>query len=311
MKEVRLLIFVQQDSPYALHLFSAITSHRGIKVVGIVSCGKQVTVAGRLKIAARMKLQRMMDPTLPDMPLFPRFETPPQIAARHDAHHRNLVDGDLKNPDLLRSIEGFNATHLINLYTLQKFPPTFLGRVEGAINYHNGLLPWYRGLKATHWSLYRREPESGFTWHFMDENFDTGNILLSDTVGIGQSDGVASLEWKKTCLAVEQIPQLMRLLSETAPGSAQPSGGMYFSRADYQEITHIPDTSLFSSDELRWRQRCFTRVLLGHKGLAIPVTRFAKSDNPKAMFRFQCKGGNWLTADRCDFLPPAIFNWRK
>lgn len=52
----------------------------------------------------------------------------------------------------------------------------------GAVNFHNSLLPLYRGPNSFGWSICNGDSEFGFCSHRMDGAFDEGDILLSWTV---------------------------------------------------------------------------------------------------------------------------------
>jgi hypothetical protein len=49
-------------------------------------------------------------------------------------------------------------TLALSLGCLQIFKPRLIDAFEMAVNYHDGYLPFYKGLAATAWSLYHREP---------------------------------------------------------------------------------------------------------------------------------------------------------
>ncbi len=63
----------------------------------------------------------------------------------------------------------------------------------GAINIHASLLPKYRGPAPVQWAIINREQETGITTMWMDEGMDTGDILMSSKVPIGQDDTSGSL----------------------------------------------------------------------------------------------------------------------
>jgi methionyl-tRNA formyltransferase len=58
----------------------------------------------------------------------------------------------------------------------------------GAVNFHAGKLPFYRGRNVINWALINGESEIGLTAHFMDDGIDTGDILLQRTEPIGWTD---------------------------------------------------------------------------------------------------------------------------
>ena len=53
------------------------------------------------------------------------------------------------------------------------------------INFHNGLLPIYRGLNIPSWVIYNEEKEGGITWHIIREKVDTGEALKRGTISVG------------------------------------------------------------------------------------------------------------------------------
>lgn len=50
------------------------------------------------------------------------------------------------------------------------------------INYHNSLLPFYRGVNAHIWAIYKEESKTGITWHKVDQNIDIGDILIQEEI---------------------------------------------------------------------------------------------------------------------------------
>ena len=48
----------------------------------------------------------------------------------------------------------------------------------GGINLHPSLLPKYRGTFSCPWAIINNEKKTGITYHFMNEKFDDGKIVL-------------------------------------------------------------------------------------------------------------------------------------
>jgi methionyl-tRNA formyltransferase len=46
------------------------------------------------------------------------------------------------------------------------------------INYHNSLLPKHPGRNAEAWAIYEQDSTTGITWHYVDKNIDTGDIIV-------------------------------------------------------------------------------------------------------------------------------------
>ena len=72
----------------------------------------------------------------------------------------------------------------LSVFCMTIFRRPLLDRFDQAVNFHNGLLPEYKGLGATSFSMYAGEPETGFTFHRMTEDVDAGPILVQDAIAI-------------------------------------------------------------------------------------------------------------------------------
>lgn len=80
------------------------------------------------------------------------------------------------------------------------------------INVHPSLLPKYRGPNPYLQAIKHLEKESGVTFHLMDENFDTGPILLQKKVKIEQTDTGKELREKIATAAREGVKELLKNL---------------------------------------------------------------------------------------------------
>lgn len=81
-----------------------------------------------------------------------------------------------------------------------------------AINFHDGLLPYYAGLNTPMWALLDGAQEYGITWHQMSIGLDEGDILLRVPVEIGDDETALSLNTKCFAAAVESFPRLLNML---------------------------------------------------------------------------------------------------
>ncbi|NVK26477.1 MAG: methionyl-tRNA formyltransferase [Flavobacteriia bacterium] len=64
---------------------------------------------------------------------------------------------------------------------------------KGTFNLHASLLPNYRGAAPIHWAVINGEHESGVTTFLIDEEIDTGNILLQSKTDIGPNETTGEL----------------------------------------------------------------------------------------------------------------------
>lgn len=61
---------------------------------------------------------------------------------------------------------------------------------KGTFNLHGSLLPQYRGAAPINWAVMNGEQKTGVTTFLINEDIDTGNILLADEVTINENDNV-------------------------------------------------------------------------------------------------------------------------
>lgn len=64
---------------------------------------------------------------------------------------------------------------------------------QGAINVHYSLLPKYRGAAPVNWAIANGERVTGVSTMKMDEGLDTGDILLQQSVNIGDNENAIDL----------------------------------------------------------------------------------------------------------------------
>lgn len=58
----------------------------------------------------------------------------------------------------------------------------------GTINVHGSLLPKYRGAAPINWAVINGETQTGVTTFKLKHEIDTGNILLQESISIGQNE---------------------------------------------------------------------------------------------------------------------------
>ncbi len=93
-----------------------------------------------------------------------------------------------KNPDIIFNINSHNIFDK-KILDIPKI---------GAINFHNGPLPKYRGpgYVIPSWAIFNQEHEHGVTWHFMDEGIDTGDIIAQDKFYLSNKETALELNFK-------------------------------------------------------------------------------------------------------------------
>ena len=80
---------------------------------------------------------------------------------------------------------------------------------HGIVNGHPSLLPAYRGPSPVSWAIRNGETEIGFTFHYMDPELDTGNVLGQARVPLGDEHGWDELEQKLVSAIGEIFPTVL------------------------------------------------------------------------------------------------------
>lgn len=96
---------------------------------------------------------------------------------------------------------------------------------RGVINVHGALLPRNRGLFPYFWVLANGDAETGVTVHWVDEDYDTGPILVQEAMRVAAEDTVFSLAGKGAALGAVLVERALRLIEAgQAPAVAQDAG---------------------------------------------------------------------------------------
>jgi len=90
---------------------------------------------------------------------------------------------------------------------------------RGCINVHASLLPKYRGAAPIQWAIAKGERRTGVTIIKMDEGMDTGDILLTQEVEIGDEDTAQSLHDR---LARTGARLIVKALDQSDRGTLRP-----------------------------------------------------------------------------------------
>lgn len=101
---------------------------------------------------------------------------------------------NIKEKDFLEKIKSLNADLAVVASYNKKFPKELLELTkDGFINLHPSKLPDYRGANPYSHVIINGETESAITLHFMDENFDTGDIISQYRFKIEDNETMGTL----------------------------------------------------------------------------------------------------------------------
>lgn len=137
------------------------------------------------------------------------FEIPSHIFDKNEFYKTNFVVDILKNLQIdLIVLAGF--MWLIPENLLKAFP-------NKIINIHPALLPKYGGKgmygdRVHHAVIDAKEEESGITIHFVDENFDEGEIIHQSRFRIEAGDDLEMIKFKGQQLEHLHYPKVVEQL---------------------------------------------------------------------------------------------------
>jgi len=96
----------------------------------------------------------------------------------------------------------------------------------GSVNMHPALLPRHRGPIPLAWALRDGDGVWGATWHYMDAELDTGNLLAQGSVPIDDDDvDIEQFAPKLFGSALALLPRALERVAAGDPGDPQPSEG--------------------------------------------------------------------------------------
>lgn len=125
------------------------------------------------------------------------------------------------------------------------------------INYHNSLLPYYRGVNAHVWAIYKEELKTGITWHKVDKNIDTGDILIQEEIELDKKITALNLLRVQHNLAINVFKKALENLKNKnykKQDECLTGGGIYLKK-------DLPNGGFL---ELSWEKSkidCFLRAM--------------------------------------------------
>ena len=151
----------------------------------------------------------------------------------------------------------------------------------GCINVHGSLLPKYRGAAPIQWSVINGDKITGITTMYMDENMDTGDIILKQELEIGEDETTGEL-WDKlsTIGGTLLVETLKQIENGTAPRTKQ-QGEFSIAPMLEKEISKI-DWNNQTSKQIKDLTRGLNPIMGTYSMLNNKKIKFWKIQIPKA-----------------------------
>ena len=125
-----------------------------------------------------------------------------------------LQPTNLKDETFLEELKSLNA-NLQVVVAFRMLPKQVWQMPElGTFNLHASLLPDYRGAAPINWTIINGETKTGVTTFFIDEKIDTGAMILSDTLEIGENENAGSLHDRLMNLGKQTVVNTLQLIEK-------------------------------------------------------------------------------------------------
>jgi len=142
-----------------------------------------------------------------------------------------LQPTSLKDEEFLKELDTLQAD-LFVVVAFRMLPKEVWGRPKlGTFNLHGSLLPQLRGAAPIHWAIINGLKETGLTTFLIDEQIDTGNILLQEKLSIEP-------HWNTGELHDALLPIGAQLVVDTVKGLV--AGSLTPQAQNDRQATHAP-----------------------------------------------------------------------
>jgi methionyl-tRNA formyltransferase len=115
----------------------------------------------------------------------------------------------------------------------------------GIVNGHPSLLPRYRGPFPVAWAVRNGETEIGMSYHLMDAQFDTGNVLAQKPIPLAEDETNESLFAQFPALTTELLQTVFDKLARGDRGEPQ-EGGEY--QSSFEDDYRFVDVTQNAAD---------------------------------------------------------------
>lgn len=124
-----------------------------------------------------------------------------------------LQPANLKDPGFISELEAWKPD--LQVVVAFRMLPELVWRIPsmGTFNLHASLLPQYRGAAPINHVLMNGETETGVTTFFIDEQIDTGKILLQQRTAIGADETAGELHDRLKELGAGLVLETVRQIS--------------------------------------------------------------------------------------------------
>jgi methionyl-tRNA formyltransferase len=159
--------------------------------------------------------------TVPDKPAG-RGQKLSQSAVKQFADEKKinvLQPQRLKDIDLVNELQSLEPD--IFIVVAFRMLPEMIWNIPriGTFNLHASLLPNYRGAAPINWAIINGETETGVTTFLIDQEIDTGKILLNEKVSVGRNETAGELHDRLMPIGANLV---LKTVNALAKGQIEP-----------------------------------------------------------------------------------------
>lgn len=142
----------------------------------------------------------------------------------------------LKDADFLNELKSLNAD-LQFVVAFRMLPEAVWNMPElGTFNLHASLLPKFRGAAPINWAIINGEKETGITTFKLQQEIDTGNILLQEKVTIGENMNAGELHDELMVRGAALVLKTAQMIREYSANNIP----LPFKSQNENEVSHAP-----------------------------------------------------------------------
>lgn len=165
--------------------------------------------------------------TMPDKPAGRGYKM--QFSAVKEyalAHNLPLLQPEkLKNEEFLDAMRALHAD--LQIVVAFRMLPEVVWAMPplGTFNLHGSLLPQYRGAAPINWAIINGEQETGVTTFFLQQEIDTGDLILQKRTPITDGDNAGTIHDRLMSIGAAAVVETVDcIIAGTAPKTPQPQG---------------------------------------------------------------------------------------
>ena len=153
--------------------------------------------------------------TMPDKPIGRHHDVLQSSPVKKFAQEKGipvLQPEKLKDEDFLAELKALKPD--LQIVVAFRMLPQVVWALPplGTFNLHAALLPQYRGAAPINWAIINGDTETGVTTFFLDEQIDTGRIILQEHTPIAPDDCAEDVHDKLMMQGAELVIKTVRLI---------------------------------------------------------------------------------------------------